>query len=103
MDVKVSRHAKKRIRQRVHKNWQKAARDAWVNGVPHNELTGKLKKHIDWLFYNEYTAKVTNYKIYNENVYFFGGNVLITLIHLPYKYAALARRLTKQRLSKENK
>ena len=45
----ISNHAKKRIKQRIHKNYQKVTEDAWVCGVKHSQLKGKFKKADKWI------------------------------------------------------
>ena len=96
--VIVTKHAKKRVRQRVNKKYMDVAESALMFGVNHDDLKGRLKKHIDRLSFKQYrySANVSDYKIYNNNVFLFCGPVLITVLHLPGRYARLAQNLTKR-------
>ena len=96
-EVIVTGHAKKRLRQRVSKNWQKAAQEAYVNGVDGNETVGRFKRYISKLTYGG-TAPVTTYKIYHQNIYVFNERTLITVLHVPYQFAKQAKKLTQSRV-----
>lgn len=84
----------------MNKRYQIIAESAWKFGVDHCELKGQLKKHIDTIFFKQYrySANVSDFKIYHNNVFLFCGPVLITVLHLPGKYAKLAQNLTQRNL-----
>lgn len=90
----VTAHAGKRIRERVgggKKASQNVADRALSKGLGHQELTGKLKRYIDSLWFRNRTAN--NIKVYSEKVYIFKGNVLITVISLPTGLKKIANKL----------
>lgn len=96
MNVIVTDHARKRLTQRVHKNWQKAADEAWVNGVGRRQLKGSFRRYVDSLADSRRPgrATVSSYKIYNDNIYLFTPNmVLVTVLHVPTKYIKVARQI----------
>jgi hypothetical protein len=97
MTVTVSKHAKKRVKQRYGKNYQAIAEKAFNEGVEHSKLKGSLKKHVDWLAMKGHSKgyKVTMFKVYNGEVFLFGGNILITVLHLPAKILRMALKLKK--------
>lgn len=99
-DVYVTRHADKRIRQRLgvnKKSTDKIAEKALEFGITHAEAKGKLSKHLDGIFLLNY--KPTNMRVYNHSVYLFNGNTLITVLPLPHKFWAYADKLQKQKYS----
>ncbi len=107
VEVIISRHAKKRLKQRVHKNVQSAANSAFNFGLENSELTSNLRKYIDRLYLSyqptaadRYRNGISSFKIFNEYVYIFNDNVLVTVVQLPYKLVDLARRLTKEKVNK---
>ena len=97
-DVRVTKHANKRIRQRLgvnKKSSDKIAEKALEFGITHAETKGKLSKHLDGIFLLNY--KPTNMRVYNHSVYLFNGNILITVLPLPHKFWAYADKLQKQK------
>jgi len=98
-NVVVSRHAKKRLKRRVHKSWQKAANLAFYHGVRHRDTCGRLRKYIDRLVLTRHhPGAVRSCIVYNEHVYLFDPrNVLITVLHLPSNLAGTGRRLTRRK------
>jgi hypothetical protein len=97
MSVVVSKHANKRIKSRVHKSVQRAADEAFAKGVDHADLTGSLKRYVDGVAIKGrlvHKSKISAIKIYYANVYLFAGDVLVTVMHLPTRFAGLCKRLT---------
>lgn len=99
-DVYVTRHADKRIRQRLgvnKKSTDRIAEKAMEFGITHAEAKGKLSKHLDGIFLLSY--KPTNMRVYNHSIYLFNGNILITVLPLPRKFWAYADKLQKNKES----
>jgi hypothetical protein len=95
----VTRHAKKRVKQRVHKAYQRAAELAFTHGIGHERLTGSLKRYVDSVALRSrllYESGITAFKIYYSNIYLFDGERLVTVMHLPQKYVRLCKRLTEE-------
>lgn len=97
-DIVVSKHAEKRIRQRLgvnKKSTEKAAERALQFGVTHAEAKGKLCKHLDGIFLLSYNP--SNMRVYNHSVYLFNGTKLITVLPLPRKFWPYADKLQRQK------
>jgi len=95
-ESRVTQHAGKRIRERVgvnKKSIQTVADRALTRGLDHNELTGKLKRYIDKLWFRSKTAN--NMKVYAEKVYIFRDTTLITVVPLPTGLKKIANKLYK--------
>jgi len=91
---RVTAHAGKRIRERIgvnKKTIQAVSDRALIKGLSHSELTGKLKRYIDKLYFRSETAN--NIKVYAEKVYIFKGNTLITVVGLPTGLKKIANKL----------
>lgn len=91
----VTIHAGKRIRERIgvnKKSIQTVSDRALRKGLSHEELTGKLKRYIDKLYFRSQTAN--NIKVYAEKVYIFKENTLITVVSLPTGLKRIANKLS---------
>lgn len=102
--VTVTRHAEKRIRQRLginKKSTDRAAEKELEHGVTHTEAKGKLSRHLDGIFLLNY--KPTNLRVYNHSVYLFAGTTLITVLPLPKKFWIYADKLQQQKKEVQNK
>lgn len=96
--VIVTKHAERRIRQRLginKKSTDRAAEKALKFGITHAETNGKLSRHLDGIFLMNY--KPTNMRIYNHAVYLFRDTKLITVLPLPNYLWAYADKLQKQK------
>jgi len=90
----VTAHAGKRIRERVgvnKKSIQTVSDRALSKGLAHEELTGKLKRYIDKLYFRSQTAN--NIKVYSEKVFLFRNKTLITVVSLPTGLKKIANKL----------
>lgn len=84
-NIKITKHAKKRIKKRVCKAYKKKALEAWKHGNGHSKLKGRLKKYVDRVFFSGYKhpVKISKYIIYQGYLYLFSENTLITVWHIP--------------------
>jgi len=101
MESYVTTHAGKRIRERVgvnKKSIQTVSDRALNKGLEHKELTGKLKRYIDKLYFRSKTAN--NIKVYAEKIYLFRDKTLITVVSLPTGLKKIANKLFQSK--KEN-
>lgn len=101
--VVVTKHAERRIRQRLGINKSAAdrtAEKALRNGITHAEANGKLSRHLDGIYLLNY--KPNNLRVYNHSVYLFNGTTLITVLPLPKRFWAYADKLQKQKKEKQN-
>lgn len=105
-DIHVTYHGVKRVRERlglpknaVMRNLDKALK----YGVPREYIHGPLRRYIDALYYQYETAN--NLRVYNRHVYVICGDVLVTVLNVPYKYfdaADAAQRRIKIELEGKN-
>ena len=99
-EPRVSRHGAKRARERlgiplnaVKKNAEKALK----YGVHRQDASGPFRRYLDALYYEYETAN--NMRVYNRHIYIFCGEVLVTVMNVPYKYfdaADVAQRRKKR-------
>jgi hypothetical protein len=85
-DAKVTKHAEKRMKQRLGLNRKASCRHATMvlnKGKKHNEASGRLKRYLDKLFL-EYKSS-NNTRVYGEYVYLFNRNNLITVFEIDKK------------------
>jgi len=95
-DVIVTKHATKRMRQRIGVNkgaTEELARKALSKGVKHHETSGPLKAYLDSVFFRNNDAD--NLRVYGDKVFIFSGNSLVTVLNLPNKYRKTALAISK--------
>lgn len=85
--MRITNHAKERSKQRLRIP-KKAIRNnidkVIQNGIRHKDTKGRLKKYLDWLYFNYNNC---NNVIYGRHIYVFSKtNTLITIIPLPSQY-----------------
>lgn len=93
----ITDHGKERIKRLgVSKKLAKDISDKAIQfGIKHENTTGSLKKYIDWLYFKEKTAN--NIRIYNQKVFIFHDEILITVLNLPYRFHSIVEKIkTKQ-------
>ncbi|MDR6548508.1 hypothetical protein J2810_004598 [Chryseobacterium rhizosphaerae] len=82
--IEITHHAYKRAKERYQwpaKVLDKMAEKAYFNGIKHSQAKGSFKKYLDKLWHQH--KHTNNIRIYGEDIYFFTGNLLITLYQLP--------------------
>lgn len=92
--IDLTRHAEKRIRQRLginKKAVERNAEKALQYGVTHAEATGRLCKYLDGIFLRNF--RPTNMRVYNHSTYLFRDTKLITVLPLPRDLWKLADKL----------
>lgn len=104
-ELRVSRHGYKRARERlgipkdaVKRNAEKALK----YGVERHEASGPFRRYLDALYYEYGTAD--NLRVFNRHVYILCGEVLVTVLKVPYKYVDVAdasQRRKKRKLEEE--
>ena len=105
-EPKVTKHGYKRIRERlgIPKNAvQKNAENALKYGVPRTDVSGPFRRYLDAIYYEYGTAN--NLRAYHRHVYIFCGEVLVTVLKIPYKYvdaADIAQRRRKRRIGEDD-
>ena len=100
--MKITKHAEKRIRQRVgvpKGSVEETAKKALDFGLKHAETAGGLHRYIDALFLSHGVAN--NVRIYGQKVYLFCRETLITVMPLPTKYFAAAKKCLQRKKKEE--
>ena len=94
-----TKHSVKRIRERMginKKSTQKIAENALVHGIGQTDVKyGSLSKYLCSLYCTNKTAN--NIKIYNQYVYIFIDEILITVYRLPNIYIEQAAKIQKRK------
>ena len=97
--MEIRTHAKKRMKERCglpKKAIEKNAEKALIDGVRHNECTGRLKKYIDYLFLSH--QKGGKIRLYNNHVYVFTLlDELITVLPLQNAHKNAVNKILKRR------
>ena len=101
--MKVSDHAKKRIKERCglpKKAIEKNALLALDAGITHSESKGRLKKYMDYLYLSH--KQGGKLRIYGNHVYIFTNqDNLITVIPLPNEYRNAVSKIMTRKLLNE--
>lgn len=99
----ITRHGRKRMRQRLgipKGALSRTAEAALIQGVGHEDSTGKLRSYIEFL-YASHNGAAGNIRVYNGYVYVFNGRILITILRVPRELAATAQAQQKRKREKE--
>jgi hypothetical protein len=95
----VTRHAEKRLRQRVgisKKAVRRAAAKCMTEGIKRTEVDGPLRKYLDSLYWRGDGA-ANNIMVYGDIVYLFNEDTLITTLIVPAKHRKQIARIMKKR------
>ncbi len=82
--MKVSEHARERLKERCgfnKKTSERMADKAFQKGIPHGKTKGRLNKWITSLYFKN--EKANNIRLYGDKAYIFCGDVLATVIQIP--------------------
>lgn len=104
MAVVVTKHAEKRLRERMglkKKSVQRAAEMAYEKGIKHAETNGNLNKWITSLYFNNKTAN--NIRIYNDKAWIFAGQNLITVLQIPASLKKSVKDVLNRRKNEEER
>ena len=96
-DLTVTRHADRRIRQRVglpRSAVTRNAQSALEHGLRHSDTRGGLHRYIQALYWKYQSAN--NTRVYNGCVYIFHDDILITVFPLPQKYRGTAQNIRRK-------
>lgn len=90
--IDVSRHAERRLRERLGINRRAAKRlaeKAFYEGVRHKDTCGRLKKWMSGLY--KKNRKANNMRIYGDFLYIFCDHILVTVFIVPNDMRQLIR------------
>ena len=96
--MKVTRHSVQRAGERMglpKKAVERQAALALVKGLRHSETNGSLNRYFTHLFFSHRTAN--NIRIYNEHVFIFDEETLVTVLKLPNEYKFVVRKQINRR------
>lgn len=97
-NVIVTNHGKKRSKERlgIRKGIaDKVASNALEYGVNRQDIQGRFRRYLDKLFWS-HKNMANNLIIYNQRIFVFNGNVLITVMDIPYKFRSVANIICKK-------
>ena len=80
----VTKHGKKRLKQRCHvkkKAAKKTAKKAFNDGLKHCETKGDLNRWLTKIYFKN--PRANNLRVYHDNVYIFSNKTLITVFPIP--------------------
>lgn len=86
MTVELTRHAVKRIRQRLglpKKAVEKLANEAWANGHNQGEYSGAMRRYLDWVILHREEAHKATLRVHDRYLFVFRDDTLITAWLLP--------------------
>ncbi len=104
MEIILSKHAEKRMKERLNLTKQAAIRMAnkvYEQGIDGNIKNGSLKRYINGKIKEGKINEFTEVKIYGDYVYIFDNNVLITVFILPKNLKERANK-TQKKVSRNN-
>lgn len=90
MKIIITNHAKKRIKNRLGLNKnviEKISNEAFKNGLKHSEVKGSFKRYLDKIYLSHENGN--NMRIYNQKIFLFHNNILITILDFPSRYKKL--------------
>lgn len=85
--MNVTRHAADRTHERLgipKKATDKIAAKAFECGIRREEISGSLRRYLDHLYSQHYTAN--NIRVFTYYIYIFCEDTLVTVEPLPQKY-----------------
>lgn len=86
--MKVTNHGEYRVRKRTgvpKKAVDRMAKRALLEGIGRCEFSGSLRRYLDGA-YHHHNEEANNIKVWNEKIWIFNGDILITVLDLPQKY-----------------
>lgn len=82
--MKISNHAKQRMKERCgfnRKSQERMAEKAFNEGISHKQTKGRLNKWVTGLFFKN--TKANNIRLLGNYAYIFAGEILVTVITIP--------------------
>ncbi len=101
-NIDITIHGKRRIKKRCGVNSKGAERLANIvfeQGLTHAEVTGSLKRYMDFLFL--YNGQANNVRLYGDKTYKFCDEVLVTVLNTPKKYRSIVNKLMEKKVRKQ--
>jgi hypothetical protein len=81
------------------KSMRKIASKALTEGIAHKETTGQLNKYMTKMFFHSYC---NNIRIYQQKVFLFSKDKLITVLPLPKNLIPAVNKINKRKEAELN-
>ncbi|MCL2415829.1 MAG: hypothetical protein FWD01_03350 [Defluviitaleaceae bacterium] len=99
-EITITKHAKRRIKQRCGHSSERTAKAAFERGLKHSECIGKLKQYCNSQLSRN--ADTGNIRFYGNYVYVFSDAKLVTVFEIPQKYKAIVNKMiARKKIKKE--
>jgi hypothetical protein len=101
--MKLTRHSKERIEERVglsKEASEKMAQKALQFGITHGETVGQFNKFLTRLCMKN--RAINNIRVYNRYVFLFAKETLITVLNLPHDFHGAEDKLKKRKKQQQN-
>lgn len=85
--MRITKHGGQRVRERLgvpKRAVERMAAAALKEGAQHSDFAGSMRRYLDAVFFDYGTA--TNMRVYNQHLFIFNGETLITAWAIPAKY-----------------
>lgn len=95
--ARTTYHAQQRVKDRLglsKKLADKKAQEALDYGIRHKDTKGNLNRYLTGLYFNNKAAN--NIRVYNQKVYIFADELVITVLNLPHNLCAAADKIQKR-------
>jgi len=90
----LTNHGEDRGKNRMGLNkkaTQRIADKAFSKGLKHSDFKGSFKRFLDGVYLRYGTAN--NMRIFNNEVFIFKGDVLITILDIPYRFHKVIKQV----------
>lgn len=98
LDLAITQHATDRGRERMglpSGAIERLAQRAWKKGLTLEETAGSLNRFLTHLYMTRMTAN--QMRVWNNQVWVFVGETLVTVFHLPRRFHPVAQKLLKRK------
>lgn len=99
-DVRVSRHARDRIKERVgipKKSSDRLVERVLERGVERHQTKGRLHKWLTSKYHDSPRKDLTRIYVYGDKAYIIAGTTLVTVIQIPQDIVKDMKRMIKEK------
>lgn len=85
--MRVTKHGERRIRERIgvpKRAVERMAGKALSDGHKHSDFSGAMRRYLNSVFLDHKNAN--NMRVYNQHLFIFDGETLVTVWLLPAKF-----------------
>lgn len=94
----ITNHGNKRMKERIglnSKSRNKVCNRALSDGISHKETSGSLRRYLDKIYLSY--RRSNNTRIYNQKIFIFHNQTLITVLDLPNNFKSQVNKINKQK------